>query len=250
MILFVIESENSNSLNISGVNSIPSLLMTVLRTAVSDADLPHLNRIIHRTPPIIREPSKQSLIQPPPLSKTVSAIQHCDSVESLPLSLSTSESASKGAQTPRIEELQIESFITTQPSQPFSDPIQLRSFCPELSSGESSTIPINSTHTVFTIHPTTLEKEGALFSLSRGPEAYKTTIKLKDGAPTIEKVSKDLVYLPTDFEPLQKKSTSAIRRTVYEQTARILRPNLFSNKIIYDVMDENAYWDALTEAPR
>ncbi|KAJ3332137.1 hypothetical protein HDU76_001171 [Blyttiomyces sp. JEL0837] len=244
-ILTFLTLAEAETLQSTGVSSIPTLIIAVLRSAVSEADLPHLDRIEHRYFPIDEPLSLSTVSEPKDLLSRMysSSPKPPRSARSLRLSrkLVTSQTDSGTVSLPPSPPTS--SAVSTPPV----DETTLRDFCPELALLDWEPPPTSgyAQRTVKCVYPTSTTFHGVAPNLNRPRNHYTPSYKPVAG----DFDPRDLLPCPIEAEPLLRRSNNDVKRAIYEQTARILRPSLYTNYIVYDVMDESARREAQLETP-
>ncbi|KAJ3124674.1 Cytosolic carboxypeptidase 1 [Physocladia obscura] len=152
--------------------------------------------------------------------------------------------------------------------------VHLESLCPEMpwfcSDSDNKTefqhenLPVLPTRILKSVFPTTFNISTAPFVLNRDPDDYRPSLKFH-GAPTPLTIAVAATSIngtaapslqpqiksptPKEAEFQSKKSNNMLRRTIYEQTSRILKPGFFSDLIVYDAMNESVAADIAVKNP-
>ncbi|KAI8851960.1 hypothetical protein BC829DRAFT_385622 [Chytridium lagenaria] len=301
--MMALQSENSLSLQTtSAVNSIPSLLISVLRAAVSETDLPHLQLIRNRVSPLdapstgcyidvsVRStPSTDTFLRTRIRNRRpFSGISLHNTIH--PFTIPTGESSTASiisTPPPSASSLSyLSNLVKDEPQDEEAEAFHLRSLCPEfdivdrngsLSIPPTTPLPLRPHKAVY---PTNVLQPGAplnvirileplkpspsaagilnsaanvpLTSMSNAmvttpplnaneplhppPSSPASSSSSSHGASTVQPAICE--NLP-ECEPIQRRSTNAIRKTVFEQTTRILKPGMFTDLVVYDVMDDS-----------
>ncbi|KAJ3094855.1 Cytosolic carboxypeptidase 1 [Phlyctochytrium planicorne] len=305
----------------NSMNSLPSLLIGVLRAAVSETDLPHMDLIRHRISPLdstIGTPFSEMYRQTPPSESFPNSIRprlrarrpyssNQPSNESSSTNL-LADAAATSQSTPPQTAASISHLSFLSKDDTLDDDAEvahLRSLCPEFEIAEKNgvvSLPSPSSGVLRAhkaVAPTNLLIPGALINVARitdqlkpsptvagilpnniskqpggalsipssnvsTPAAFQIITELHSGAHsnsssssssssppstsplTSQPSSSSLTLADTNLEaePLQRRSTNSIRRTVFEQTTRILKPGMFTDIVVYDVMDDSTAAEA------
>ncbi|KAI9328145.1 hypothetical protein BDR26DRAFT_61219 [Obelidium mucronatum] len=314
------DNDLSISFTSNTTNTIPSLLIAVLRSAVAEADLPYIDQIQHRyfqlPPPDPPKIPKSNPATPPTLS-----FQHPDEkssdISAVPTPIlarkkktnpnkplvkqnSNTQISSTATSTPTIQALPPSPSVPAsnysalqQPTESTLTPeeeFHLESLCPENHLLNWTAPPVLNipTRILQSVYPTNFDFHGAPFILNRDPDDFRPSLKfpvsmtigamggtngsssnpaqastaspnvspgLRPFTPgggataTTPVLKKYQSPVPKEVEPQCKKSSNTMRRTIYEQTSRILRPGMFSDLLVYDVMDESVRLDAVQQNP-
>ncbi|KAJ3218033.1 Cytosolic carboxypeptidase 1 [Dinochytrium kinnereticum] len=304
--LMALQSECSLTLqNTTAINSIPSLLISVLRAAVSETDLPHLDLIRHRISPLesylvsytdvsVRTtPSNDH--SPPQVTPLRSRLRnrrpysgigqintplHPFLIPSSPSQISTPPPSASSLNYPLC-------LTRDEPQDEEVEASHLRSLCPEFEiserGGPEPSRFVGRSHRA--VSPTDILLAGANLNVARAMEPIKPSPTAAGVLPpssiaatslqqsTASMANEPALQIqssgsnsslppsasplaatsapanvsenPPELEPLQRRSTNAIRRTVFEQTTRILKPGMFTDIVVYDVMDESVATEAI-----
>ncbi|KAJ3236489.1 Cytosolic carboxypeptidase 1 [Chytriomyces hyalinus] len=239
------QNDISASFTSNTTNTIPSLLIAVLRSAVSETDLPYADKIQHRQ---FRLPTPVS-----PRTDTASDPTTPASIHDQQLDHSNDTSPLTTPQQPRrkrapklVKQNSGSQSLLETPFTPEEESI-LSNLCPELTqSYPMEEIP---GRILKSVYPTNFDIPSVPIVLNRDPADYSPTLKLPVPATPTLRVATYTSPTPKEVEPQCKKSNTLLRKTVYEQTSRILRPGLFSSVIVYDVMEEGVASDAVFRNP-
>jgi hypothetical protein len=247
-----------------GQNGLATALAAVLRAALSEVELPHMDRIRHRTFDFSRAaPSYYS----ESLDNSVSGLDaeisaHLPS--SSPLNL-------KGKKKEMLLSSEQSNFSSSRsslstPSSTATNEIDFRQFCPEFALLDWEPPPPSpfsqiffhpnsstSRRDVFTVFPTNCAVPGAPYIFARSldtnsplycPKISGDGAKFLSSSPgtmnNIDNATSDIMGPnPNEPEYLVRKSIGSIKKVIYEQTARILKPGVLSDLLVYDAMDES-----------
>ncbi|KAI8617495.1 hypothetical protein BC830DRAFT_1113250 [Chytriomyces sp. MP71] len=273
-------------------NTIPSLLVAVLRSAVAEADLPYIDHIQHRyftiaphqskvrsddSPPICRASQRATPIFSDPKG-TVTDLMLAEekSRDSSPMATPSQPQKKAGSKLSKqnsVSQLSIPSVESNQlliPSRTPEEEAYLEKLCPELKIFGEIPPPVLDipTRVLKSVYPTNFDIPGIPIILIRDPDDYKPTLKLPiqslsngntgtsvaasqsfSAAPSSQRIRTYNSPTPKEVEPQCKKSNAMMRKTVYEQTSRILRPGMYANVIVYDVMDESVQLHVQNDNP-
>ncbi|KAJ3028713.1 UNVERIFIED_CONTAM: Cytosolic carboxypeptidase 1 [Siphonaria sp. JEL0065] len=178
----------------------------------------------------------------------------------------------------------LEEMIKEQPLTP-EEEFTLESLCPEnhLLNWVAPPVLDIPTRILQSVYPTDFEFNGVPFILHRDPDDFRPSLKFPvsmttavssatqpnvgtNSTPTISPSLRPFTPgapptivppppktyqcpVPREVEPQCKKSNNTMRRTIYEQTSRILRPGMYSDQMVYDVMDESVRLEAVEKNP-
>ncbi|KAI9362059.1 hypothetical protein DFJ73DRAFT_891664 [Zopfochytrium polystomum] len=259
--------EHNESILSSGSQSgIASALIILLRAAVSEVDLPFVERIKPRVFSMAGGASDVGCFDSPQL-----LLSSSDSGDSVPVSIAASmlvhSKNPKRGRTAGIVRTPSSAGIKLEDTQPSSQ--DLEQFCPELDSEPPPPTPLSqlssslSRNSPKAFPPTSLSISGAPCLLARPPEAYLPSISLHENSTQgialnrreshgKREVSDEFPWLGPNRrepEPQLRKSTAALRKNIFEQTARILRPSAYTSFLVYDAMDETVRSNAVQQNP-
>ncbi|KAJ3193514.1 Cytosolic carboxypeptidase 1, partial [Entophlyctis luteolus] len=244
----------------STANTIPSLLVAILRSSVAEADLPHKDQIKHRQ--FLPQLSQNGLDDGIVLNSDATALSLDDS-QNIPEDLQDFNSK-VNINANAMSENELSSWLSQ------AEEKHLEMLCSELFSGQESFIEKLNSNTeqpsntqvaakyLKSVCPVTpaLGRGGVPLLLDRNPGDYRPSLKLPmmdvspassiSPAATIARSSgldrkSDCTYkypTPKELEPLVRRSSNLMRKTVYEQTSRILQPGMYSDIVVYDIMDD------------
>ncbi|KAJ3377585.1 Cytosolic carboxypeptidase 1 [Entophlyctis sp. JEL0112] len=256
----IIQQSDTNLTITSTANTIPSLLVAILRSSVAEADLPHKDQIKHRQ--FLPQLSQNDLDDGIVLNSDATALSLDDS-QNIPEDLQDFNSK-VNINANAMSENELSSWLSQ------AEEKHLEMLCSELFSGQESFIEKLNSNTeqpsntqvaakyLKSVCPVTpaLGRGGVPLLLDRNPGDYRPSLKLPmmdvspassiSPAATIARSSgldrkSDRTYkypTPKELEPLVRRSSNLMRKTVYEQTSRILQPGMYSDIVVYDIMDD------------
>ncbi|KAI8820492.1 uncharacterized protein EV422DRAFT_496960 [Fimicolochytrium jonesii] len=233
------------SSNSSSTTAIPTLLVAVLRSAVSQTDLPFLNRYQMLSFPL---PSVEEDGGP---DDPDDGVESDDEEVVIKLGVRTvSENVKLGIPSTekKNEPSSIAESIAEESDMELTDKeddldmkVQLRSRCPELDIGVASEEdPANGKAQRDPYTGDDLEVTGQN-PFSHQPALPITNIEVRHVQPiTPRRAYGVLAHKCIDAPELTvKRHTGLVRKLVYEQMRRVVRPAEHVNKLVYDVMDES-----------
>ncbi|KAJ3244110.1 Cytosolic carboxypeptidase 1 [Chytriomyces hyalinus] len=240
------QNDISVSFTSNTTNTIPSLLIAVLRSAVSETDLPYADNIQHRqfTLPTPTPPIDTASDPATPTSNQEQQIDHSNDTSPL-----ATPQQPRRKRVPKLvkQNSGSQTFLET----PFTTEEEtiLSNLCPELL--QPCTVEDIPTRILKSVYPTNFDIPSVPIVLNRDPADYCPTLKLPIPVPATPtaRITTYTSPTPKEVEPQCKKSNTLLRKTVYEQTSRILRPGLFSSVVVYDVMEEAVRSDAVFRYP-